>query len=65
MATKKITDAVLNIRLGAIFRMAIVNALSRENVERLLVSRAGFAAHEAELLACHWFSTSALRRRAA
>jgi hypothetical protein len=63
MATKKISDKVLNIRLGAIFGVAVSRRLDRAVVEGLLSSRAGFSASEANQLAAHWFTTSALRFR--
>lgn len=61
MMAKKITDAVLNVRLGAIFRVAVERRIGREGVETLLSSRAGFTDEEAQRLACHWYGTAALR----
>jgi hypothetical protein len=63
MATKKISDKVLSIRLGAIFGVAVSRRLDRAVVEGLLSSRAGFSPSEANQLAAHWFTTSAFRFR--
>lgn len=61
---KKLTDAVLSIRLGAIFSFAVDGRINRLGVEELLSTRAGFNAAEATRLAGHWYTTSALRRAA-
>lgn len=61
----KISDNVLNIRLGAIYRMAVERRLSRDVVEGILARRAGLSISEAKHLAAHWFTTWHLRQRQA
>jgi hypothetical protein len=62
---KRVSDEVLNIRLGALYRMAVINSMSRDDVRRYMVSRCGMSSTEAELLSSHWFRTGLLRGRAA
>lgn len=53
----KLSDKILSIRLGAIYRMAVERRMGREIVEALLSSRASMSASEAKTLAAHWFTT--------
>lgn len=59
----KISDKVLSIKLGAIYRKAVESCLSRGAVEEVLVSKARMSRDEATRLAGHWFTTWHLRNR--
>lgn len=61
MAGTKITDKVLNIRFGAMYRLATRAKLSCSIVESMLAERAGLSLKDAKKLAAHWFSSEPLR----
>lgn len=61
MSTGKISDKVLNIRFGAMYRTATKARLSCGAVETLLTERAWLSIKDAKQLAAHWFSTEPLR----
>lgn len=57
----KISDKILNIRFGAMYRLATKASLHRQTVESLLTERAGLSVRDAKQLAAHWFTTEPLR----
>jgi hypothetical protein len=52
---------VREIRLGAIYRLAGRQGLSRAETQLLLEERLQFAKHDARQLASHWYTTKMLR----
>lgn len=57
--------SILDIRLGAIYRIAARNQLSRQSIAALIHERAGFAPDRAARLAGHWVTTEPMRAYAA
>lgn len=53
--------SVADIRLGAIYRLAVRCGLPRVDVERLLTERAAMRSDAARQLSAHWFTTEKLR----
>ncbi|MGY2995481.1 hypothetical protein [Mesorhizobium sp. URHB0026] len=57
----KVTDKVLDVRFGAIYRFAAKTGMSQLAVEALLAQRAAMSTKDAIQLADHWFTTEPLR----
>lgn len=55
--------AILNIRLGALYRIGAARGFGRETLAKLMVTRAGLKHKAAEQLAEHWLGTEPFRKQ--